>query len=250
MKISVITAVFNCRETIDAMLDSVSRQDYGHIEHIVVDGASTDGTIEVLNARNNEIDVLVSERDQGIYYALNKGVRLATGDVIGFLHADDVFADNHVVSRIAAALVNPDVDAVYGDLEYVSSARHGRVVRRWHAGDFSRGQLKWGWMPPHPTFYVRRAVYERFGLFDTKYRIAADYDLMLRFLGSGSVNPVYLSDVLVKMRLGGVSNRSIGNILRKSLEDYQALRHHGIGGFGGIGALVWKNLSKVPQFFR
>jgi glycosyltransferase involved in cell wall biosynthesis len=227
-------------------VDAVARQVHGDIEHVVIDGASTDGTAEVLERCRSRIDVLVSEKDQGIYDALNKGIALASGEVIGFLHADDLFADDRVISRIAAAFADPAVDAVYGDLVYVGRDDTQRVIRHWRAGPFSRDRLAWGWMPPHPTFYVRRRVYEELGMFDTRHRIAADYDCMLRFLGRGAVVPAYIPEVLVKMRVGGASNRSIANILRKSREDYLALRSNGVG---GIGALAWKNLRKIPQFF-
>lgn len=245
LKISVITAVFNSRGTIQETLDSVAKQDCGHLEHVVVDGASTDGTGEILERNRTRIDILVREKDEGIYDALNKGIGLATGDVIGFLHADDVFADNRVISRIASAFADPAIDAVYGDLVYVSSTDTAQVIRHWRAGEFSRGRLAWGWMPPHPTFYVRRRVYEQLGRFDTRFRIAADYDCILRFLGRGGVVPAYIPEVLVKMRLGGASNRSISGVLRKSWEDYRILKRSGLG---GLRALAWKNLSKVRQF--
>lgn len=245
VKISVITVVFNRRDTIEDALRSVATQDYGNVEHIVVDGGSSDGTMDVLNAHRGQIDVLLSEPDRGIYDALNKGISLATGDVVGFLHADDVFADAGVLSRIAGALADETVGAVYGDLIYVHAGDMTRVIRHWSAGHFSKPKLTWGWMPPHPTFYVRRSLYAQFGVFDLRYRIAADYDMMLRFLGHGEVQAAYIPEVLVKMRLGGVSNRSLANILQKSREDYLALRRNGVG---GLGALAWKNLSKVRQF--
>ncbi len=247
VKISVVTAVFNRHDTIRDALSSVSSQSYGNVQHIVVDGGSRDGTLDVLRAAKDQIDVLVSEPDRGIYDALNKGIALSTGDVVGFLHADDVFADAEVLSRIADAFSDDAVGAVYGDLVYVRAGDTGRVVRHWSAGRFSRSKLAWGWMPPHPTFYVRRSLYAQLGGFDMRYRIAADYDTMLRILGKGKVQPAYIPEVLVKMRLGGVSNRSLANIIRKSYEDYLALRRNGIG---GLGALAWKNLGKVGQFFR
>ncbi len=245
MKVSIITAVFNQRDTIEDALDAVDHQLHDEVEHLVIDGASNDGTAELLERYRNQINVLISEKDQGIYDALNKGIQLATGEVVGFLHADDLFADDQVVSRIASAFADPAVEAVYGDLVYVSKSDTGRVIRHWHAGAFSPRRLSWGWMPPHPTFYARRSVYDRLGAFDTRLRIAADYDCMLRFLGRGGVLPAYIPEVLVKMRVGGVSNRSIANILRKSREDYRALTTNGVG---GLGALVWKNLSKLRQF--
>lgn len=246
MKISVITAVLNRRDTIQAALDSLARQDHAEVEHIVVDGGSVDGTIEILEANCRRVSVLVSEKDRGIYDALNKGIALASGDVIGFLHADDVFADGRVLSRIAQVLSDPRVDAAYGDLVYVRRDDLDRVVRHWRAGPYSRSRLAWGWMPPHPTFYVRRSVYERLGGFDARHRIAADYDCVLRFLGAGGVVPAYIPEILVRMRLGGASNASLRRILRKSWEDYVALRENGVG---GVGALAWKNFGKLGQFW-
>ena len=247
MKISVITAVFNNRATIAGAIDSVLAQTEVDVELVVIDGASTDGTLDVLRGYGARIPVLVSERDLGIYDALNKGIVRSSGDVVGFLHSDDLFADASVLARISRAFADRVVDAVYGDLLYVKKHDPARVVRYWRAGEFSRARLGWGWMPPHPTFYVRRSVYERLGAFDTRYRIAADYDCMLRFLGRSDIHPAYLPEVLVKMRVGGESNRSLSNVRRKSVEDYRALRANGIG---GVGALVWKNLSKISQFWN
>lgn len=245
IKISVITAVYNNRETISAALDSALRQSGVDIDLVVIDGGSTDGTLEVLRSYTGRLDVLVSEPDRGIYDALNKGIQRASGDVVGFLHSDDLFAGAGVLSRVAAAFADPEVGAVYGDLVYVRKDNPDQVVRYWRAGVFSRRRLRWGWMPPHPTLYVRRHVYEQHGLFDTSFRIAADYDFILRTLGQAGVGVRYIPEVLVKMRVGGASNRSLLNILRKSSEDLRALRRNGVG---GVGALMWKNLSKLPQF--
>lgn len=247
MRISVVTAVFNGRETIAHALESALAQGGADCELVVIDGNSTDGTQEILDRYADRISALVSETDEGIYDALNKGIRTASGDIVGFLHADDMFADASVLSRVARAFSDPEVDAVYGDLLYVDKLDPSKVIRYWRAGEFSRERLGWGWMPPHPTFYVRRSVYERLGGFDTSYRIAADYDCMLRFLGRGELRVAYIPHVLVKMRVGGASNRSLGNIVRKSREDWRALRTNGVG---GVGALLWKNLSKLQQFVR
>lgn len=247
MKISIITAVFNSRDTIADALDSALGQTHGDVELIVIDGASTDGTLQVLRGYADTLAALVSEPDRGIYDALNKGLRVATGEVVGFLHSDDLFADKHVLARIAGAFSDPGVDAVYGDLVYVRKDASDQVVRYWKSGMFAPEKLRRGWMPPHPTLYVRRSIYEQLGMFDTDFRIAADYDFMLRFLGRNGVQVEYIPDVLVKMRLGGTSNRSFGNLLRKSMEDYRALKSNKIG---GLRALAWKNLSKLPQFFK
>lgn len=246
MKISIITAVRNSRATLADALDSALAQDHPNKELIVIDGASTDGTLEVLQRYAGRITHFVSELDHGIYDALNKGLRLATGEVVGFLHADDRYADDRVLSRIAAALADLDVDACYGDLRYVRPDDPSRVVRHWWAGAYRRQRLAWGWMPPHPTFYARRAVYQQLGGFDTRYRIAADYDCLLRFLGAGQITCAYIPQVLVHMRVGGTSNRSLRNLLQKSREDYQALRRNQIGGWG---TLLMKNVQKLPQFF-
>ena len=182
MKISIITATYKCAPTVGDCLDAVAAQTYPDREQIVIDGASPDGTLAVLTARQAQLAVLVSEPDQGIYYALNKGLARASGEVVGVLHADDVYGDAEVLARIAAAFADPTVMAVYGDLEYVSQGDPTRVVRHWRAGPFDPARLRRGWMPPHPTLYLRRSVYERLGGFDTRYRIAADDDLMLRVL--------------------------------------------------------------------
>ncbi len=246
MKISVITAVYNNRESIRDALESVLSQVHVDVELVVIDGGSTDGTLEIIREYSSQIDVFVSEPDDGIYDALNKGIARANGEVVGFLHSDDLFADVYVLSRMKNALSNPLVDAVYGDLVYVDKCAR-EIIRVWKAGNFTRTRIGWGWMPPHPTLYVRRSVYERLGGFDMEYRIAGDYENILRLLGRGGVRCAYIPEVLVKMRVGGASNRSLRNILRKSGEDYRALRANGIG---GLGALLWKNISKVPQFFR
>lgn len=247
VKISIVTATYNCASTIEDCLRSVAGQQHDEIEHVVIDGASSDQTLPLLRQHAGQIDCLVSEADGGIYDALNKGVALTTGEVVGFLHADDLYAHPRVLSAIADAFRDPEVDAVYGDLTYVQKADTARVVRYWRSAPFSRTRLAQGWMPPHPTLYLRRRIYEEYGKFDLSYRIAADYDFMLRVLSRIEGRVVYLPEVLVNMRVGGESNRSLRNIFRKSTEDLRALRSNRIGGFG---ALVLKNTSKLRQFLR
>jgi len=250
MKISVVTVTWNCEETISDCLQSVASQTWPHREHVVIDGASRDGTVKLLELQRSQLAVLVSEPDEGIYDALNKGIARCTGDVVGFLHADDLYAHENVLADVANAFSDPTVCAVYGDLQYVKQQDTAQVVRHWRSSSFSSRRLAWGWMPPHPTLYVRRDWYRKIGGFDTGYRIAADYYSILQMFSQPSFKSVYLPQVLVKMRLGGASNRSIRNILRKSREDWDALRRTRVGALGGLGALAWKNLSKLGQFAK
>jgi glycosyltransferase len=246
-RISVVTAVFNKHDTVGQALESALAQTWPDVESVIIDGASTDGTLDVLEKYRDRVGVFVSERDAGIYDALNKGIKKSSGDVVGFLHADDLFADDRVLEKVARQFEDPAVEAVYGDLLYVRHDDTRQIVRCWRAGNFDAAALRRGWMPPHPTFYARRSVYERLGGFDTRFRIAADYDCMLRFLARGGVRTAYIPEVLVHMRTGGMSNRSLRNILRKSCEDLDAARRNEVG---GIGTILAKNLSKVSQFWR
>ena len=245
LKITVITAVFNRYETIRDTLESVLSQSYPFVEFIVIDGGSSDGTIEILRLYRENISILICERDEGIYYALNKGIQHSTGDVLGFLHADDIFQDSSVLDKIARSFRDVRIDAVYGDLVYVSQDDPTKVVRYWKSGVFSYTSFRDGWMPPHPTFYVRRSVYEEFGRFNTDFHIAADFDLLLRFLGIGMISAAYIPEVLVRMRLGGVSNRSLKTIFLKTWEDFIILRRHKVG---GVLTLLNKNIRKLEQF--
>lgn len=251
MKISIITVTYKCVDTLPDGLDSIAVQSHPFIEHILIDGVSTDGTLELLQRYREQVgvrSVLVSEPDHGIFDALNKGVARATGEVVGLLHGDDAFADAEVLAAIVGAFADPNVQAVYGDLEYVAQNKPNQVIRYWNTGPFSPALLRYGWMPPHPTLFLRRSIYERCGVFDTTYRIAADYDFMLRVLKHLTPEQVvYIPRVFTRMRVGGTSNRSFANIAHKSREDYRALRANGIG---GVGSLLLKNARKLPQFWQ
>jgi glycosyltransferase involved in cell wall biosynthesis len=247
MKISVITAVYNRVATVGHAMVSIQAQTYPNVEHVVQDGGSTDGTLDVLTQLAIPSTYVRSEPDKGIYDAINRGLARATGDVVGFMHSDDFYADDCVLECVAEAFADPDVDGVYGDLQYVAVEIPHGVVRHWRSGEYSRSKLGRGWMPPHPTLYLRRAVLDRWGLYDTNYQIAADYDAMLRYLVRGQIKLAYIPDVLVKMRVGGESNRSLSRVLLKSLEDLRAIRRNGVG---GLGTLACKNLRKIPQFFQ
>lgn len=246
MKISIVTAVFNRAGTIANALRSVETQSYRTVEHIIQDGGSTDGTLDIIRQSHASSVQLVSEPDGGIYDAINKGISRASGDIIGLMHSDDFFVHDEVLERVAEAFHDPAVDGVYGDLDYVSASDTGKIVRRWRSGPYRPDLLKHGWMPPHPTLYLRREVFDCWGLYDTSMRIAADYEAMLRYLVKGDIHLAYIPEVLVKMRVGGESNRSLARILQKSREDYTALRRYDVG---GINTLLAKNFSKLEQFF-
>ncbi|MEY8120418.1 glycosyltransferase family 2 protein [Falsihalocynthiibacter sp. BN13B15] len=246
MKISVVTAVYNRESTIAQAVTSVQRQSHPKVEHVIQDGGSTDRTLEIINALNLRSTSIESRKDKGIYDAINLGISRATGDVIGLMHSDDFFAHHEVLAKVAHAFSDPEVDGVYGDLQYVSSLDDSRVVRHWKSGEYHPSKLKSGWMPPHPTLFLRRSVFEMWGVYDTDFTIAADYDAMLRYLVKGKIEIAYIPEVLVKMRVGGESNRSLGRIIQKSREDFRAIRRNNVG---GLGTLLSKNTSKIRQFF-
>lgn len=246
--ITVITVSYNSATTIAETLRSVAGQTWGAIEHIVIDGGSTDGTQELVRQYGRANVVLVSEPDKGIYDAMNKGLMLASGGWIGFLNADDVFATPEVVRDLVATIEHTSADAVYGDLEFVDRIESKRVVRRWQSGPFVPAQLRKGWMPPHPTFYVRRMLVQRLGGFDAQFRIAADYDFMLRYLNEPGMKVAYLPQIVVQMKTGGASgNHSLQAVLRRNVESYKVLRKNRLG---GAVALIWKSFRKLPQLFR
>jgi glycosyltransferase len=247
MKISIVTATYNRAQTIAEAVHSLHRQSHDDYEHLIQDGGSTDGTLEILESLAGQKTKIVSAPDKGIYDALNKGIARATGDVIGLMHSDDFFASDRVLEQVAEAFADPEIDGVYGDLQYVSATNTSRVIRHWVAGAYTPKALKRGWMPPHPTLYLRQEVFARWGDYDTSYQIAADYDAMLRWLIRGNIKLAYIPEVLVKMRVGGESNRSLGRILQKSREDYRAIKTNGIG---GPSTLFFKNARKIGQLIQ
>lgn len=246
--ITVITAVYNGASSILQCLDSVASQDLPEVEQLVLDAQSQDGTTELVQKHAGPKVRHVCERDGGLYDALNKGVRLAKYDIIGLLHADDVYASPHVLSRVAYAFrADPELEGVYGDLVYVSERDPSQVVRYWKASEYHRGMFFRGWMPPHPTLFLKRSVYDRVGGFRTDLNIAADYEFVLRAMHVHRVKVAYIPEVLTRMRLGGMSNRSMKNIARKTFQDLKAWELNGQTGFG-FGAVALKNLTKLPQF--
>jgi len=245
MKISIITAVFNRASTLEQAILSVQAQSYTNTEHIFIDGLSNDGSIELIRRLKRPQDLLISEKDDGIYDALNKGILLATGDIIGIVHSDDYFSNNHVIRKIANQFCLNDIDGVYGDLDYISKHDDTKILRRWISGEYSQSKLKFGWMPPHPTLFLKREVFEKWGLYDKKLRISGDYEAILRYLSRGNIRLNYIPEVLVKMRVGGESNKSIKKIFQKSKEDLFAIRSNKTG---GVSTLFFKNFRKLAQF--
>jgi glycosyltransferase len=246
-KISIITATYNSEKFIYSTVASVNKQTYPFVEHIFVDGASSDKTIAIIKKNSCRENTIVSEPDKGIYDALNKGIEIASGNIIGFLHSDDEFFNDKVLDRIAEIFVqNPNLDIIFGDLIYVSSKNSNKVVRRWIGNNYSKSKLEHGWMPAHPTFFMKTDHYKKFGGFDINYDISADYDAMIRYLYVHQLNSLYLPFIFTKMRLGGESNKSIERIFTKTREDIQILKSHKLNYLKGI---IWKNISKIYQFF-
>jgi glycosyltransferase involved in cell wall biosynthesis len=247
-KISIITVCRNAAVSIQDCLQSIADQTYTSLEHIVIDGSSTDGTQSVVEQnRHSRLSHFLSEPDKGIYDAMNKGLALAKGTVVGFLNADDFYSDPSVLEKVMRSFENEKNDACFGDLMYVSQSDPTRIVRHWKSSPYRKGKCRSGWMPPHPTFFVRKKIYDRLGGFDTDFKIAADYEIMLRFLEKTGISTDYIPEVLVKMRVGGVSNRSLRNILKANYEVYEAWKHNDL-------PISWrtfllKPLSKIYQFF-
>jgi len=247
MKISIITVTYNSAATLRDTIESVQNQAYSELEHILVDGASTDGTTGIIQSHAH-IQKWLSERDSGLYDAMNKGLKMADGDIIGILNSDDIYADNNVLKRVAAALADPLIHCVYGDLQYVSSFNTNKIIRTWKAGKFNHKNFLYGWMPPHPTFFVRKEVYDQVGLFNTILKSAADYEIMLRILYRHGYTAAYIPAVLVKMRAGGLSNASVRNRFRANREDAQAWKLNDKKPH--FFTLYLKPLRKLPQFFK
>ena len=246
MKISILTVTYNSAATLRDTIESVRRQDYPHVEHVIVDGQSTDGTLDIVREYPH-ITRWISEKDKGIYDAMNKAIGLATGDIIGILNSDDMYADSTVLARVMETFMEEHCDAVYGDLLYVDPEQPRKVRRFWKSGGYKPGDFLWGWMPPHPTFFVRRSLYERFGTFNTALRTAADYELMLRFVHKQGATLGYVPRVLVRMRDGGASNQTLRARLKANKEDRQAWEINGLAPYWFT--LYLKPLRKVGQYF-
>lgn len=247
MKVSIITAVLNAKDTVAQTIECILNQSYKNIEHIIIDGGSTDGTLEIIAKYRSTLAKAVSEPDRGIYDALNKGIGLASGDVIGLLHGDDFYAHDEVLEMVADVFEREDVNSCYGDLDYVDKNDTNRVIRHWKSSEHRNGKFKYGWMPPHPTFFVRRKIYERYGAFNLNLGSAADYELMLRFLLKYKITTVYIPQVLIKMRTGGISNASLKNRIRANRMDRMAWEVNSLKPYPWT--LWMKPLRKIGQYF-
>lgn len=247
VRLTIITVTLNSRASIEETITSVLAQSFKNIEHIFIDGGSSDGTQELLESYRDKVATIVSEPDNGIYDAMNKGIALATGDVIGILNADDVYATEDTLAQVATAFQDSQVDACYGDLTYVHPEKPDQIKRYWKAGSYEQHKLYSGWMPPHPTFFVRKACYKEYGVYRTDLGSSADYELMLRFLLCHNIRLAYLPEVLVRMRIGGASNASLANRLNAHLMDWRAWHVNNL--HPRPWTLPFKPLRKINQWF-
>ncbi len=248
MKISIITVCYNSAETIAATLRSVREQTYADIEHIVVDGGSSDATLKVLASEGTHVVKIISETDHGIYHAMNKGLAVITGEVVGFLNSDDVLSHPTVIEKIVAIMSNRAVDACHGDLVYVAQHDTDKLVRYWRSSAYRPGLFERGWVPAHPSFYARAALYRKHGGFDLEFRLAADFDMLLRLLEIHQISSVYIPEVLVKMRLGGATNGKLLNVFKQNVEIAQAFRKYGLR--VGLRPFAFKLMLRLSQFFH
>jgi glycosyltransferase involved in cell wall biosynthesis len=246
MKVSIITTSYNSASTIRDTLLSVAAQDYPHIEHIVIDGGSTDGTLNIVSEFPH-IAKVVSEKDKGIYDAMNKGIHLATGDLIGILNSDDFYTNPKVLSNVVSKIWEDGTDTLYANLDYVDSLNTKLIVRTWISGNYSQRKFRFGWMPPHPTFFVKKSVYDKYGLFDLSFTTAADYEIMLRFLLKNHVSTSYLPETIVHMRAGGHSNASLSHRLKANAEDSRAWKKNKLTPY--FFTTILKPARKIHQFF-
>ena len=246
LKITVITVCYNSAATIRDTLVAVAQQDYKNFEHLVIDGASTDGTVDIIRQWTGHPVVFTSEPDKGIYDGMNKGLLRASGDVIGFLNADDFYADASVLEKIARAFQDEQIDACFGDLVYISKDKR-RIIRNWKSRAFVKGDFANGWCPAHPTFYIRKSAMERCGVFDQSFKLASDVEFMMRYLEQGSVHSVYIPQVMVRMRVGGATNESWRNVLQQNKEILAALKKNRVP-FTKIGFVIHKFKNRLWQY--
>lgn len=247
VKISLITATFNSAATVKDTLQCVADQDYGDIEHLIIDGGSNDSTLKIAEGFSH-IGKIISGKDRGIYDAMNKGINMATGEVIGILNSDDLYAHRGIIADIASLFENPKVQCSYADLQFVQRDNTSKIVRTWEAGAYNKKSFYYGWMPPHPTFFVRREVYDKVGLFNLDMGSAADYELMLRILLKYEIPATYIHQVMIKMRMGGVSTASLQNRIKANYRDRLAWKVNDLEPY--FFTLYLKPLRKLGQFLK
>lgn len=248
MMVSIVTVTLNSSLTIADCITSVNDQSFQNIEHIIVDGASSDDTVDIIRSLPNRVAHLMSEPDKGMYDAMNKGINLATGDIVGILNSDDFFSSGEVIAKIAEIFENGEIDAVYGDVHFVHPDDLTKCVRYYSSGIFNPSLFRFGLMPAHPSFYMRRSLYQQFGLYSLDYKIAADFDLLVRYLYSKKIKSRYLKMDFVTMRTGGLSNRNIRNRLTLNKEDVKACRKYDI--YTNIFLVSLKYLYKIFEYRR
>lgn len=248
MKVSIITITYNSEATLMDTIESVVNQSYKNIEYIIVDGKSMDNTLSIIDSYKDKISKVVSEKDKGLYDALNKGIALATGDLIGIIHSDDFYINNLVIEKIVKTIEDNNADAAYADLYYVDKIDTNKIFRKWKSGSYKHGMFLNGWMPPHPTFFAKKICYEKFGSFNLDLVSAADYELMLRFIHKHKIKLAYLPEFIIKMRVGGKSNVSLQNRIRANKEDRKAWKINGLNPH--LFTLYLKPLRKIIQLFK
>ena len=247
MKVSIITVCYNSAKTIRDTIESVLTQSYPNIEYIIIDGASQDNTLHIIAEYRDKITKVISEPDKGIYDAMNKGIAHATGDIIGFINADDFYSGCNSIKRVVQCFLNHEIEAVYGDLCYVQQKNTQAIVRYWSSSSFQKQSFAKGWCPPHPTFFVACTVYEKYGGFNTNITIAADVELMMKLLEVHHIKTHYLPHVLVNMRVGGTTNRNVGNIIKQNKEILDALKIYGLK-YSWWSFGIHKFISRIKQF--
>jgi glycosyltransferase len=247
MKISIITCVLNNSNFIKKSIKSFQKQIYKNKEHIIMDGGSTDGTLKIIERFKDKNLILSTSSDNGIFDALNKGIKRSSGNIIGILHSDDFYKNNEVLKIIGKTFRNTNADLIYGDLVYVTKNKPFKRIRYWKAGEYFEKNLQKGWMPPHPTVFIKKNVFQKIGKYKTNYKISSDYDFLIRVLGKKNIKIIYIPKILVNMRIGGKSNNSIKNLFHKSIEDFKIIKKNKIG---GLFTLLFKNYSKLSQFLN
>ena len=246
MKVSIITIAYNSAETIEDTINSIVTQNYSNLEYIIIDGGSTDKTLSIVDKFKDSITTIISEPDKGIYDAMNKGVQNATGDIVGILNSDDIYANKKVVTHIVKAIGTKD--SIYADLMYVDRDNTDKVTRYWKSGKYRKGIFKSGWMPPHPTFFIKKSCYNQYGTYNLQLKSAADYELMLRMLHKHNISVAYLPEVITKMRVGGQSNATLVNRIKANKEDKLAWSINDLK--PGPLTLIMKPVRKISQFFK